>query len=490
MSISIRFLFTTALGAAALCAQYPGQDPGYPGGYPGGQYPGGGGIPRPRLPRRGKKTNDGTKDDEQKLDTYSGTVRKVTEKAITIEAKDTRILEIAYSDATKFFEKAAEIKPAVIHPGDALTVDAKQDDQGYITAVKVTLDKRGEESAAAEAPTPSGKPDPASAKKGEAATAEAAPEPDAVTPAHDPAEGAEEGPPRLKHGKVAQRKSEPIPKEEEPAPAPPRARVERTSAEPPPSQEEHLEGVAPETPDPTRVSASLPNSGDSRIEKAREAALNFTETLPSYVCKEQITRFVSETRTPSWKPLDVVSTDVVYEDGRERYQNLQIDGKPVKKNMEELSGSWSTGEFGTILVDLFSPSTSARFRFVRDSRISGREAYLFDFTVEHERSHWHVQVASQSVYPAFRGSLWVDKTTGRALRIEMQASSLPVGFPMDRIESAVDYQFVRIAERDYLLPVHSESLSCQRGSDICSRNAIDFRNYHKYSGESSITFEK
>jgi hypothetical protein len=38
--------------------------------------------------------------------------------------------------------------------------------------------------------------------------------------------------------------------------------------------------------------------------------------------------------------------------------------------------------------------------------------------------------------------------------------------------------------------VHAETLGCQRGTDICSRNAIDFRNYHKYSGETSITFDK
>jgi len=33
-----------------------------------------------------------------------------------------------------------------------------------------------------------------------------------------------------------------------------------------------------------------------------------------------------------------------------------------------------------------------------------------------------------------------------------------------------------------------EILSCERGSNQCSRNVIDFRNYHKYSGESTITF--
>jgi len=36
--------------------------------------------------------------------------------------------------------------------------------------------------------------------------------------------------------------------------------------------------------------------------------------------------------------------------------------------------------------------------------------------------------------------------------------------------------------------VHAETLSCQRSSNLCAKNVIDFRNYHKYSGESNIQF--
>jgi hypothetical protein len=37
--------------------------------------------------------------------------------------------------------------------------------------------------------------------------------------------------------------------------------------------------------------------------------------------------------------------------------------------------------------------------------------------------------------------------------------------------------------------VKAEVLSCQRGTNTCQRNTIEFRNYHKYSGESTITFK-
>jgi hypothetical protein len=38
--------------------------------------------------------------------------------------------------------------------------------------------------------------------------------------------------------------------------------------------------------------------------------------------------------------------------------------------------------------------------------------------------------------------------------------------------------------------VHGETLTCERGTNRCSRNVIDFRNYHRYAGDASIEFAK
>jgi S1-C subfamily serine protease len=64
-------------------------------------------------------------------------------------------------------------------------------------------------------------------------------------------------------------------------------------------------------------------------------------------------------------------------------------------------------------------------------------------------------------------------------------NSIPDAFPSDKVESAMDYEFVRFGDRQFLVPVHGETLSCQRDTSTCSRNAIDFRNYYEYSGEAT-----
>ena len=183
---------------------------------------------------------------------------------------------------------------------------------------------------------------------------------------------------------------------------------------------------------------------------------------------------------------DMVSAEIIFEDGEESYRNLKINNRATDKHLQEIDGSWSTGEFATALLNLFDPASRAQFRSRGSTTISGLRAEVYDFQVQGEYSHWRLSVGSQTVTTAYTGSVWVDPSTARVLRIEMQARNIPSDFPIDAVESAIDYAYVLVGEKSFLLPVHAESLGCQRGSSQCSHNVIDFRNYHEFKGESRI----
>lgn len=505
--------------AAEALAQYPGQYPpgGYPpgGGYPGGQYPQqqtGPGIP---WPRKKKKTANGKDAEDANLQQIKGTLRQLNARTIVMTADDSRNIEFRYADTTKFLNKGEPMKSALLRPGDHIMIEANQDDEGYFYAVRVNFEKEGsmQDREKASVPVqvsiktpPPGQEDRDDPDRPVMRRADSKPKDPAVEP---------KAPPAVDETKPTAAKPEPTPPPEpsdkadlpvvesnvaidasDPgAPKLRRGGPSRThkpapvevAANTPPSAGTGT--ASPPAPDAPAPSVDTGYQSDPRVEKARAAAEMFTESLPAYVCQQQIARFQSTTHKVSWQAVDLVSAEVVYENQKEQYRNLAINGKPVKKRMEDLEGSWSTGEFGTILRDLYSHATAADFRYRRQTRMAGRDAFMFDYEVDRENSHWHVEVASQSIQPAYRGSVWIDKETAQTLRIEMEAVQLPKAFPTDKLESAVDYQFIRIGERNYLLPVHSEVLSCQRGTSNCSRNVIDFRNYHKYAGESTITFE-
>ena len=274
------------------------------------------------------------------------------------------------------------------------------------------------------------------------------------------------------------------------ASAPPSPTDSQAQSAPPCSDVPVLKGgkqpVLPPCPEPSPAAspsadsapAPSPSPAESLIERTRRAAFEFSANLPNFICQEFMSRFTQRGREEEM-PLDVVSAEIIYRDAKESYRNVKINDRPTNEDLEQIGGSWSTGEFASTLLELFHPDTGAQFRSGGASSISGFSAQVYDFQVRSENSHWRVTLGSQSMVPAYKGSVWVDPETARVLRIEMQARDIPSDFPMDRIESAVDYSYVRIAGTSFLLPVHAESLGCERSTSNCSHNVIDFRNYHE-----------
>jgi hypothetical protein len=543
---SVRFTSSVRTGVllltvsvAAVAQVYPGG--GYPGGgYPGGGYPGGGypggqspypggrnptgtGIP---MPGRTGKSKTNAPNQNGPLPNFRGNLKVFDEKALSVELGDKRVMDFRRTDKTKFFKFGDEVKTPKFNLGDQVSVEAQADPGGTtMTAVNVYWEKAGgattssknddgvvdtwkdEPKTGSEHGTDKAAPpvssnsdegpprlkrpgdqtartagsdaeDSGAPKLNRPTATEAAPP---IKPAAD-----DPGPPKLKRGGVAD------PSRQKAPDVPEQTAANRLPAAPDPGVERVTDGSRPSVirgdgdEDTVRI---VQRKDEPLIRRAADAAMEFTETLPSYVCTELVTRTQSESTPANFQPIDVVSMEVLYTDGREDYRNIQINGKKTVKKIEDTGGAWSTGEFGTVLVDLFSPATGATFHYRRDSRAGGIMAKMYDFEVTREGSHWSIHASSQTYKPAYVGSVWIDPATSRVLRIEMEAKGMPGEFPLDHVESATDYQYIRLGDaKQYLLPVHAETLSCQRGTAYCSRNVIDFRNYHKYTGESSITF--
>jgi len=500
----VRLVGWLLVACSVALAQYPYPGGGYPGGgYPGGGYPPGTTYPpgsyppgsggRIPTPSRGAPKPDAN----APLPNYRGNLKQMDDKTITIELQDHRELQFRRNGKTKFFKGGDEVKSPKFATGDQLSVEGPQDPEGFLTAVNVYWEKgaaaSSATSSAGERKDQSGAPDAwkDDAKKDapkDAAAASDAPATATVTaPPPASADPDDPGRPRLVRGKPADPSREhaaSVP--DEPAPAARPAPVATAAADDaPPALRSGTPSILHGDEEPVVRRPAT----DSLIDKATEAALDFTEGLPNYVCQELMARYQSTSRPPNWQALDVLGAAVVYEGGKEDYRDVTINGKAVKKSINQVEGAWSTGEFGTMLIDLLSPATAAQFHYRRDERTGGVATKVYDYSVKRENSHWQITMGAQTYRPPYKGSIWIDPATARVLRIEMQAFGFPDDFPTDDVESAMDYQYTRLGDtKQYLLPVHAETLSCQRGSDFCSHNVIDFRNYHKYSGESNITF--
>jgi hypothetical protein len=446
--------------------QYP------PGQYPPGQYPPnqvparlpggiGVGIPVPeiKLPRRSEKPDKDKKQEKSSdkelkitLTTIDGTLRELREKDMILETQEKGILRFRLLTKTQFRSKDGEpVRDSLLKPGDQLQVSVNPDDEE--TAFRVVLQRRGTPAERASASKPV---DSSSIKTPEGLNPDKPELPRKDTPSTS--ESGEDTPPKLQRKPVA------------------------------PEQQQQAPGLQ-EGKTATGDQSLWFDKGDEIIEEARDAAGEYSDTLPDFIVSQFTTRYASNSRPPQWQALDVVSAEVACVNGQEEYRNVAINGRATKRAIEK-TGSWSTGEFVTVLQDVLSRMTNAAFTKHGEDRITGRTALVYDYTVKQPNSHWTIIAMGASYRPAYQGAIWIDKETHRVLRMEMRSLSLPSDFPYVKAELVLDYDSVRIENRVFLLPVHSENLLCARESDLCSRNVIDFRNYRKFTAESNIQFER
>lgn len=544
--------------AAAALAQfpYPGGGP-FPGGvpFPGGGYPGGQYPQQTQQPRQDSRaSNRGT------FSTTDGMVRRNSGNQLVIQADDHRIVWFRITAQTEANKNGDKVDAGSFPMGDHVSVEATEDDNGFLTATSVEWTREGSPQERAAAKETWDLPGPeagsAAATGSERRSSDNVDDPDrpilrrnnsedasATPPAANPsstAAPAPQAPPAQSASPVPPAQSaSAAPRDDSPA----RPATENTPPAAPPDADDPGRPVlrrggsaVAHVPDPgntsppgtapapaRNASAGNPASGngpangspaligaggasqsaattrpaqpilpqeDPLISKAREAAFNFTNSLPNFFCQQMTTRYHTQNIRQGWDAADIVTADVAYENGQERYKNIKIGNRPTNKPMDQIGGATSTGEFSTLLEDLMSQSTGAVFRRDVADTIRGRSAIVFKLDVPRERSHWRVEAPSQIYYPAYRGSVWVDKATGRVLRLEIQARNIPTAFPFDTVEAATDYDFIRLAagEQEYLLPSNAEVLSCDRGTSYCSRNRIEFRNYRKFDAASSISF--
>jgi hypothetical protein len=471
----LSFAGALALAACALLSAQiqpptvPGSTP-YP--FPPGQMPGP--VPQGRIPSSSGKKKQKKSETAAAQPTIEadGLTLSNDGKTLVIGTQDGRRITMTFTPQTQFTRSGSSITTDKILPRTTVHVEAAEDDDAFLTAVKVDLLKD------APVETPSATPR-ALARSAAAANPNAEDEELAKpTILKNPVDVPDR--PHLHHGKPQSAQATDSADDLPPAGSKPAAKAPKSA----PADGETDFTIDSDSPRPKSSSPS-----EALVDKTKAWAETFTHGLPNYVCDQLTTRYLERSRSSGWEPLDIISAKVVYEDGREDYRDITVGGKKTNKSMLELGGATSTGEFASTLHSLFAEPTAAEFKLYESSSVDGNPASIYDFKVALRNSDWSIKVGGQELFPAYSGSVWLDKSTGEVRRLEMQADNIPKDFPFDSVQMAIDYDKIHLGTSEFLLPVHAENLACQRGSPICTKNAIDFRDYHKYTGESTIEFK-
>jgi hypothetical protein len=267
---------------------------------------------------------------------------------------------------------------------------------------------------------------------------------------------------------------------------------QENSSSPSPSRTPGIEVTSPAPPTPSPGIGLKSKMPDERtfpefLEKVRENAMAYSDNLPNFICT-QITTRSERTFPESWRQVDNFVAELTYFEKKENYKVISIADRPAKTStIENLQGTYSTGEFGTSLLVLFHPRTNAKFYFEESEFINGHETIRISYQVPKETGGNTISYnRERKIIAAYRGRCWIDPESFQVVRLEEKSIDIPRDFPITRAERTVDYELQNIAGQKYWLPVRAEILLVEGAVNHYARNVIEFKKYRKYEAEVKI----
>jgi hypothetical protein len=251
--------------------------------------------------------------------------------------------------------------------------------------------------------------------------------------------------------------------------------------------------LAAAPPPPVKPAAKpipAPSAAEQKklIDDVRDYALNYVANLPNFICTQLTRRYYDPSGLEFWSQQDTIVAQLTFFDQKEDYKVKLINNRPVDTTFDKLDGSTSQGEFGSMMKEIFEPESEAEFQWLRWATLGGRRAHVISYFVRQDRSKWSIRYQrSDSIVPAYKGLIYVDRDSRAVLRITLEADSIPPDFPIQQVGLVLDYDFVDISGQRYMLPLKFSTR--MREAKFLSKNEVEFRTYRKYGTESSITFE-
>lgn len=257
------------------------------------------------------------------------------------------------------------------------------------------------------------------------------------------------------------------------------------------------------------TASTLPSEDEGRelLERTRNVTLAAANAMPDFLVKQIIKRSVAYGNTGNWIPQDNLTIAVGYRANvGEEYKVLTVNGmapppgedaeatRDFSRNKYVPKGASSSGvEYISALADVFKPESKTEFRMVDTDMIQTRRTVVYEYLIKKDNSQLTLSLADTGAKATVgsRGRAWIDRELDRVLRFEQIATEIPPDFPIIAASSLIDYDWVSINERKYLLPTHSEILltTINPKFTLQSRNDIRFRSYQKFGAELKVIDE-
>ena len=233
-----------------------------------------------------------------------------------------------------------------------------------------------------------------------------------------------------------------------------------------------------------------PAQQQQSLDTAREIAIHYTSKLPDFLCTEDVSR--SDRTSPTNIQVDRLTIQLSYNDQKEHYKLIAINGNKTQQSFESLSGMISGGEFGSLLRNVFDVSSAAQFQWKDNISLRKHAAVVYLYKIARANSHYQLGYRNPSgeitaASAGFHGEVTLDAQTSHVLRLTATADDMPKDSNILASSFEVDYDETDVASKKYLLPSRSQA-HMERGYRQIG-NVITYGAYRKFEADSTITFK-
>jgi hypothetical protein len=251
-----------------------------------------------------------------------------------------------------------------------------------------------------------------------------------------------------------------------------------------------LAAAPPPPPPVVRAQAPPPDSMEQAevIAAMREYALNYTTKLPNFLCV-QITHRHYDPKDPRYRAMgDTIQEQINFYEHKENYKVQMHNGASVHNiSHEQLGGVTSSGEWGSMLHNIFTPENGTQFDWDHWATLRTRPMYVFAYRIEKDHGYSMLDRETNREYTsAYTGLVYADKQTREIQRVTLKTVEIPSDFTVKDVALTLDYHPTDISGHIYTLPYHYELDSLDVHGK--SNNEADFKMYQVYGADTTITF--
>jgi hypothetical protein len=255
--------------------------------------------------------------------------------------------------------------------------------------------------------------------------------------------------------------------------------------------------AAPSTPNEGLADAPRTTANDmdatarAKLEHAREVNLNYIANMPNFVADETGKRYTGDSKSPQWRFLDTIETEIAFKGNRAIRERIRRDGRPWDRPFQALPGFKWSGGFGTEIKPIFDLQCPTTIDYEGRAELRGRKLLKFRFSSPADGCFGDFTVEYQRYDPARNGHVLIDDPAdgmgGNVIQLDEEADGFPARFDFAHRTEQVSWDYVKIGDDFHLLPVAANFVVLY-SSGSRFRVDVEYRNHRHFEASTNITF--